>query len=133
MSNLGLPVRRYITIAIIVNMMIAGVVLTAASEAVACFTSYHVWSLIFADQPFELWRENFFREFLRGHHALVFHGGWTLFKVMATSIAATTIALTIGLRRKNSVISINHAIARSIIFGASATLLIHAISAVLQF
>jgi ABC-type multidrug transport system ATPase subunit/ABC-type transporter Mla maintaining outer membrane lipid asymmetry permease subunit MlaE len=133
MSNLGIPVRRYITIAIIVNMTVAGVLLTAASEAIASFTSYHIWSLIFTDQPFELWQENFFREFLRSHRAIVVHGGWTLFKVLATSVAATTIAITIGLRRKNSVISINHAIARSIIFGASATLLIHAISAVLQF
>jgi len=133
MSNLGIPVRRYITIAVVVNMLVAGMLLTVASEAVASYTSYHVWSLIFTDQPFELWRENFFREFLRSPRALVIHGSWTAFKVVSTSIVATAIALFIGSRHKDSIISINHAIAKSIIFGASATLLIHAFSAVLQF
>ncbi|MBX9634601.1 MAG: ATP-binding cassette domain-containing protein [Magnetospirillum sp.] len=133
MSNLGIPARRYIFLSIAVNMTIAGLLLTAASMAVASFTSYHVWRLIFIGQPFELWMENFFREFLRSDRALLVHGGWTLFKVVATSVAATTTALAIGATRKESVISINHAIARSIVFGASATLIIHAVVAVLQF
>jgi len=133
MSNLGIPVRRYIAVAIALNMLLAGLLLTAISEAVAAFVSYHVWELIFPDQPFELWRENFFREFLRNQKTLTVHATWTVIKVTMTSATATAVALAIGLKRKKSVISINQAIARSIIFGASATLLIHAFLAVLQF
>ena len=133
MSNLGIPARRYIYVAVAVNMALAGLLLTVLSEVVASFASYQTWRLIFAGQPFELWMENFYREFLRNHHTLWIHGGWTLFKVIATSTVATVTALLIGARRKESVISINHAIARSIVIGASATLTIHALVAVLQF
>jgi len=133
MSNLGIPARRYITVSMAVNMVVAGLLLTAVSEVVASFTSYHVWRFIFAGQPFELWMENFFREFLLSPHALAVHSGWILFKVAATSLVATYTAIRIGAGRKDSVLSINHAIARSIVFGASVTLVIHAIAAVLQF
>jgi hypothetical protein len=43
------------------------------------------------------------------------------------------IAIKAGMTRKESVIGINYAIARSIVMGVSATLIIHAIVAVLQF
>ncbi|CAA7618269.1 ABC transporter related [Candidatus Terasakiella magnetica] len=133
MSNLGIPARRYIYVSVGVNMMLAGLLLTVASGVIASFTSYQVWRLIFVGQPYELWMENFFREFLRSERALMVHGAWTLFKVAATAAVATASALMIGGKRKESVISINHAIARSIIIGASATLVIHAVVAVLQF
>ncbi len=54
-------------------------------------------------------------------------------KTVARALAAGAAAIVIGLRRKDSVVAINYAIAESIIAGVSITLFIHAGVGVLQF
>lgn len=133
MRNLHVPGRRYLTTSIMINMVLGALVLTAASWAVSSWTSFKTWQVLFPDQPFELWRENFFHGLLRRPEILWRSIGWVSLKTVTSVAAAGWIAIRIGMGRQESVISINYAIARSIVVGVSVTLLIHAVVAVLQF
>lgn len=132
MHNLHIPGQRYITTAIMLNMLIGGLVLVAASLAVASLMAFYTWHLIFPGQPFELWQEHFFRAMLpgtKGWNRLI----WVVAKVLLSSGCGAWLAIHAGLARKDSVIAVNYAIARSIILGVTATLLVHAGIAVLVY
>ncbi|MEO5335752.1 MAG: ATP-binding cassette domain-containing protein [Magnetospirillum sp. WYHS-4] len=133
MRNLHVPGRRYLTASIMINMVGGALILAAASMAVASWTSFKTWQVLFPDQPFELWREHFFHGLFRTPHILWRSIGWVSLKTVLSVACAGWIAIRIGMGRQESVISINYAIARSIVVGVSVTLLIHAVVAVLQF
>ena len=57
--------------------------------------------------------------------------GWVLLKVGLSALLAGVAAIVIGGGRKESVLEINAAIARSIIVGVTLTLLVHAVISVL--
>lgn len=132
MRNLHVPGRIYIIIAILLNTLVGGLVLVAASLAVAGWTSFHTWQLVFPDQPLELWQENFFHTLLWGSRAWK-RLGWVVLKVLLSSAAGAWLAIYTGLTRKESVLTVNYAIARSIVLGVTVTLLIHAGVAVLVY
>jgi len=127
MHNLRIPGRRYLTAAILINTLLGGLVLTAASLGVAGWTAFHTWQGLFPNQPFELWQENFFHTLLVNPTAWVRNIGWVVLKVLLSNGCGTWLAISAGLSRKDSVIAVNYAIARSIVFGVTATLMIHAI------
>ena len=52
--------------------------------------------------------------------------GWVILKVLLSTGCGAWLAIQAGLSRKDSVISVHYAIARSIVLGVSATLIIHA-------
>ncbi len=133
MRNLHVPGANYLATSIMINMVLGVMVLVVASLAVSSWTSFKTWQILFPDQPFELWREHFFRGFLRDSRILWKSVGWVSFKSVASVAIAGYIAIKAGMSRKESVIGINYSIARSIVMGVSATLIIHAIVAVLQF
>jgi hypothetical protein len=88
--------------------------------------------MIFPNQPFELWQEHYFRAMLpgtKGWGNLI----WVAVKVLLSSAAGAWLAIHAGLSRKDSVIAVNYAIARSIILGVTATLIVHAGIAVLVY
>jgi ABC-type multidrug transport system ATPase subunit/ABC-type transporter Mla maintaining outer membrane lipid asymmetry permease subunit MlaE len=132
MANLKIPSTLYLIASIVANMVVGSVVLMAVAMAAAAWTSMHTWGLLFPGQAFELWQENFFRLFLHGPHVYedLF---WVLVKTVASSTLASFAAIAIGLRKKDSVVAINHAIAESIIAGVSITLFVHAAAGVAQF
>ncbi|KOR28341.1 hypothetical protein TI03_04930, partial [Achromatium sp. WMS1] len=132
MRNLHIPGQIYITSAIMVNMLLGGLVLVTASLTVAALTAFYTWQMIFPSQPFELWQEHFFRAMLpgtKGWDKLI----WVVVKVLLSSASGAWLAIRAGLARKDSVITVNYAIARSIILGVTATLIVHAGIAVLVY
>lgn len=126
MQNLHIPGRRYLTTAILLNTLVGGLVLVAASLAVSGWTSFHTWQLLFPEQPFEMWQENFFRSMLRNPEGWRRNLGWVVLKVLLSTASGAWLAIRAGLSRKDSVIAVNYAIARSIVLGVTVTLLIHA-------
>jgi ABC-type nitrate/sulfonate/bicarbonate transport system ATPase subunit len=132
MHNLHIPGRRYITTAIMLNTLVGGLVLVAASLAVAGWTSLHTWQLVFPSQPLELWQENFFHAILSESKAWL-RLGWVVLKVLLSSACGAGLAIQAGLARKDSVIAVNYAIARSIVLGVTVTLVIHATVAVIVY
>jgi len=126
MRNLRIPGRAYLTAAILLNTLLGGLVLVAASLAMAGWAAFHAWQLIFPDLPFELWQENFFRHLLVNPGAWARNLGWVILKVLLSTGCGAWLAIQAGLSRKDSVISVHYAIARSIVLGVSATLIIHA-------
>ncbi|MEI6413805.1 MAG: ATP-binding cassette domain-containing protein [Pseudomonadota bacterium] len=133
MRNLRIPGRRYLTWAILINMIAGSLILVTASMAIAAWSSYLTWQILFPGQPFELWQENFFGAFYRPNQGWVRTLGWISLKVLTSSAAAAGVAIRIGLSAKDSVIAVNYAIARSIVVGVTLTLMIHAFITVLQF
>jgi ABC-type transporter Mla maintaining outer membrane lipid asymmetry permease subunit MlaE len=132
MHNLHIPGRAYIITAIMLNTLIGGLVLVVASLAIAGWTSFHTWQIVFPDQPLELWQEHFFHTLLSGSKAWK-RLWWVVLKVLLSSACGAWLAVRAGLARKGSVIAVNYAIARSIVLGVTATLIIHAGVAVLVY
>ena len=133
MHNLHIPGRRYLTAAILLNTLFGSLVLVGASLAVSGWTSLQTWQLLFPGQPFELWQENFFRRLLEDPAHWARNMGWVVLKVVLSSAAGAWLAIRAGLSRKDSVIAVNYAIARSIVLGVTVTLFIHAAIAVAIF
>ncbi len=131
MDNLGIAARTYIYSAILINMLMGALMLLVLSLGVASWSSMQTWHLQFPQQNFELWREQFFQKLiLEGGHVTP-RMGWVLLKVGLSSLLAGGAAIIIGGGRKDSVLEINAAIARSIIVGVTLTLLVHAVISVL--
>ncbi len=133
MHNLHIPGQRYLTAAIFINTLVGSLVLVGASLAVAGWTSLQTWQLLFPGQPFELWQENFFRGLLEDPAHWMRNMGWVILKVLLSSACGAWLAIRAGLTRKESVIAVNYAIARSIVLGITATLVIHVAIAVVVF
>lgn len=133
MRNLHIPGQTYLVSAVLVNVVIGAILLIALSVGIASWSSYLTWKFLFPDQPFELWQEHFFRIFVQRPDILLRNIGWVLLKTLLSTVMATLFAVQAGLGQKRSVIEINYAIARSIVFGVSITLLVHASIAILQF
>lgn len=131
MDNLGITARTYIYSAILINMVMGALMLLVLSLGVAGWSSMQTWHLQFPQQNFELWREQFFQKLiLEGGHVTP-RMGWVLLKVGLSALLAGAAAIVIGGGRKESVLEINAAIARSIIIGVTLTLLVHAVISVL--
>lgn len=133
MANLKIPARLYLIASIVANMVLGSVVLMAVALSAAAWTAMQTWSLLFPGQSFELWQENFFRLFLNGGPKVYEDLFWVLVKTVISSTLASLAAVAIGLRKKDSVVAINHAIAESIVAGVSITLFVHAAAGVAQF
>ncbi|SDB49906.1 ABC-type lipoprotein export system, ATPase component [Desulfonatronum thiosulfatophilum] len=133
MHNLHIPGRKYLNTAIVLNMVVGSLLLILLSSGVATWFALQTWRLIFPGQPFELWREHFFRLFVMRPDIFWENAGWVVLKTVISTFLASLVAIHSGMGRKNSVIDINNAIARSIVYGTSVTLLVHASIAVLQF
>ena len=133
MANLKIPARLYLIASIIANMVLGSVVLMAVAMSAAAWTAMQTWRLLFPGQSFELWQENFFRLFLNGGPQVYEDLFWVLVKTVLSSALASLAAVAIGLRKKDSVVAINHAIAESIVAGVSITLFVHAAAGVAQF
>lgn len=133
MRNLRIPGQVYLVASIMLNMVLGSVILGAIAWVMSGWTSYKTWQFLFKDQPFELWQENFYYVFLHNEGVLLKNLGWVSLKVISSVTVASAIAIRVGLGRKDSVVSINHGIARSIVLGVSATLFIHAVVAVFQY
>lgn len=133
MANLKIPARLYLIASIVANMVLGSVVLMAVALSAAAWTAMQTWSLLFPGQSFELWQENFFRLFLNGGPKVYEDLFWVLVKTVISSTLASLAAVAIGLRKKDSVVAINHAIAESIVAGVSITLFVHAAAGVVQF
>ncbi|QCG90664.1 ATP-binding cassette domain-containing protein [Azospirillum sp. TSH100] len=131
MDNLGITARTYIYSAILINMVMGALMLLVLSLGVASWSSMQTWHIQFPQQNFELWREQFFQKLiLEGDHVTP-RMGWVLLKVGLSALLAGAAAIVIGGGRKESVLEINAAIARSIIVGVTLTLLVHAVISVL--
>ncbi|NYZ12143.1 ATP-binding cassette domain-containing protein [Azospirillum sp. RWY-5-1] len=133
MANLRIPAMAYLIGSVLLNMVFASVVLMAVSMSTAAWTSLQTWHLLFPGQSSELFRENFFRVFLNGGPHVTMDLVWVLVKTVTSSVVAGLAAIVIGLRKKDSVVAINYAIAESIIAGVSITLFVHAIVGIFQF
>ncbi|CAK0758273.1 phospholipid/cholesterol/gamma-HCH transport system permease protein [Gammaproteobacteria bacterium] len=133
MRNLHIPGRRYLTAAILINTLAGTLVLVSASLVVAGWTSFKTWQFLFNEQPFELWQENFFHILLRDSAATWRNLFWVVMKILLSGACGSWLAIRAGFSRKNSVIAVNYAIARSIVMGVTVTLLIHAGIAVMVY
>jgi ABC-type multidrug transport system ATPase subunit/ABC-type transporter Mla maintaining outer membrane lipid asymmetry permease subunit MlaE len=133
MRNLNIPALRYLLVSIFLNNLLAIVLLTLAALTTASWAALQTWWFFFPGQPFEFWQENYFRRLIEGGPTLIMDAVWVLAKMVMGSALASLAAILIGLRRKTSVVSINNAIAESIVIGVSVTLMAHALVAVLQF
>ncbi|MBF0130678.1 MAG: ABC transporter permease, partial [Alphaproteobacteria bacterium] len=133
MRNLRIPGETYLVTSIMLNMILGAVVLGVVAWVMSSWTSYKTWQFLFPDQPFELWQENFYRILLRNEAVLLKSLGWVALKMITSVAVASAIAVRVGLGKKDSVVSINHGIARSIVLGVSATLFIHAVVAIFQY
>ncbi|CAK0756292.1 phospholipid/cholesterol/gamma-HCH transport system permease protein [Gammaproteobacteria bacterium] len=126
MRNLHIPGRAYLTAAILINTIIGALVLVGASLVVSGWASFKTWQFLFHDQPFELWQENFFYVLLRKPASAWRNLFWVVIKVLLSGACGSWVAIQAGFSRKESVIAVNYAIARSIVMGVTITLLIHA-------
>lgn len=133
MRNLHIPGLSYLSSAILINTVLGALFMLVLATGVSLWFSFQTWQLLFPDQPFELWRTHFFRMFIAKPWVMWENIGWVLLKTVAGTLLASGIAIRAGLGQQGSVIDINQAIARSIVFGISANLLVHAVIAVLQF
>jgi ABC-type transporter Mla maintaining outer membrane lipid asymmetry permease subunit MlaE len=126
MRNLHIPGRFYLTLAILANTLLGGLFLVVASLVLASWASLHTWQFLFPEQPVELWQENFFFSYHQDPEGFFRNMGWGFLKVLASTTGSAWLAISIGLARKESVIAVNYAIARSIVWGVTFTLAIHA-------
>lgn len=133
MRNLHIPGRRYLSAAIMSNTAIGSLVLVGASLAVSAWASLQTWQLLFPGQPVEMWQENFFFHLLNRPETWAADMGWASLKVLLSCTCGAWLAIREGLMPKDSVIAVNYAIARSIVKGVTAALLIHAGIAVLTY
>lgn len=131
MENLRIAARTYIFSAILINMVIGALMLLVLSVGVASWSSMQTWHLQFPQQNYELWRSQFFQKLILDGNRLTPSMGWVLLKVALSALLAGGAAIVIGGGRKESVLEINTAIARSIIVGVTLTLLVHAVISVL--
>jgi len=132
MHNLHIPGRVYLSLAIVINMVLGSILMLALATGVAVWFSLQTWQILFPDQPLELWLTHFFRIFVRDPAVLWENIGWVLVKSVLGTLLSSVFAIYAGFGQKGSVIDINHAIARSIVYGVTITLLVHAGIAVLQ-
>ncbi len=132
MHNLHIPGRFYLSAAITLNMVLGAILMLALATGVSVWFALQTWQILFPDQPLELWRTHFFRMFVRDPAVLWENIGWVLAKTVIGTLLASAVAIHAGFGQKGSVIDINHAIARSIVYGVTITLLVHAGIAVLQ-
>lgn len=132
MENLRITARAYIFSAILVNMVVGALVLLVLSVGVASWSSMQTWHVQFPQQNFELWRGQFFQKLLLDGYRPAPNVGWVLLKVGLSALLAGIAAIVIGSGRKESVLEINAAIARSIVVGVTVTLLVHAVISVLM-
>ena len=131
MQNLRITARGYIFSAILINMVVGSLILLVISLGMASWASMQTWHIQFPMQSFELWRSHFFRKLLPDGVHPAFSMVWVLLKVALSSLLAGGAAIVIGCGKKESVLEINAAIARSIIVGVTLTLLVHAIISIL--
>lgn len=132
MRNLHIPGPTYLSAAILLNMVFGALFMMFLCTGVAAWFSFQTWHLLFPEQPFELWRQHFFRIFIQRPEVLWESVGWVLLKTVTGTLLASVIALYTGFGQKASIIDINQAIARSIVYGISIVLLVHASIAVFQ-
>lgn len=133
MSNLNIPGLRYLIASIFIANLLSLALLTIGAVATASWAGLQTWKLLFPDQPFEFWQENYFRRLVEAGHGIYGLMGWVAGKIVLSSILGSGTAILMGLRPKVSVVSINNAIAKAIVIGVSLTLFAHAFFAVLQF
>lgn len=131
MQNLRITARGYIFSAILINMVVGSLILLVLSLGMASWASMQTWHIQFPMQSFELWRSHFFRKLLPDGIHPAFSMVWVMLKVALSSLLAGGAAIVIGCGKKESVIEINAAIARSIIVGVTLTLMVHAVISVL--
>ncbi|WP_431855586.1 ATP-binding cassette domain-containing protein [Azospirillum sp.] len=131
MENLRIEARTYIFSAILINMVVGALMLLVLSLGVASWSSMQTWHLQFPQQNFELWRGQFFQKLILEGYRPTPSMAWVLLKVALSAALAGAAAIVIGGGRKESVLEINSAIARSIIVGVTLTLLVHAVISVL--
>ncbi|CAO3359595.1 ATP-binding cassette domain-containing protein [Azospirillum sp. A26] len=131
MQNLRITARGYIFSAILINMVVGSLILLVISLGMASWASMQTWHIQFPMQSFELWRSHFFRKLLPDGVHPSFSMVWVLLKVALSSLLAGGAAIVIGCGKKESVLEINAAIARSIIVGVTLTLLVHAVISIL--
>jgi ABC-type transporter Mla maintaining outer membrane lipid asymmetry permease subunit MlaE len=128
MRNLGIPGRIYIPIAITLAMMMAFLLLTLTSLIAAGWASFFTWKLTFPDEPFDVWRQTFFRHFGTPRHPYGLETAWTVGKVALSGLATAAAAMLATVRGGRSPLEINRSVGHAIVGSVVLALIIHAIA-----
>lgn len=133
MQNLRIPHRAYLTANILAASTIASVLLVTATIALAAWCAMATWSYIFPAESTELWRDQFFQRLWPPSVTLMEGWEWILLKAVPSITGAAAVALHFGFRPKSSVVDINAAIAKSLIWGVSLVLVWQAAVTTVEF
>ena len=132
MRNLGIPGSVYIPVAIALAMLIAFFLLTLTSSIAASWASFFTWKLTFPDEPFEVWRQSFFRQYGTARHPIGVEVAWVAAKVGASGLASAAAAMLASRNGGRSPLDINRAVGHAIVASVLLTLAIHAGALVLH-
>ena len=132
MRNLGIPGNLYIPVAIALAMLIGFFLLTLTSAVAASWASFFTWKLTFPDEPFEVWRQSFFRQYGTARHPIGVEIAWVAAKVGASGLASAAAAMLASRNGGRSPLDINRAVGHAIVASVLLTLAIHAAALVLH-
>ena len=132
MRNLGIPGSVYIPVAIALAMLIAFFLLTLTSSIAASWASFFTWKLTFPDEPFEVWRQSYFRQYGTARHPIGVEVAWVAAKVGASGLASAAAAMLASRNGGRSPLDINRAVGHAIVASVLLTLAIHAGALVLH-
>lgn len=132
MRNLGIPGVIYIPAAIGLAMLIGFFLLTLTSAVAASWASFLTWKLTFPDEPFEVWRLSFVRQFGTARHPIGVEIAWMIGKLAASGLVTAAAAMLASLKGGRSPLDINRAVGHAIVASVLLTLAIHALALVLR-
>jgi len=133
MTNLHIPYHWYLTGSVVLNMVLASLVFILFNFALSAWASMITWQYLHPLQSTAIWKEAFYGRIVSPGDVLFAGAGWVGLKMALSGLATGLFGVAFGMTKKETVLDLNRGIAQAIIWSASAVLLIHAASALMEF
>ena len=133
MTNLHIPYHWYLSGSVVLNMVLASLVFVLFNFALSAWASMITWQYLHPLQSTAIWKEAFYGRILLPGRILFDGAEWVGLKMILSGLATGFFSVAFGMTQKATVLDLNRGIARAIIWSTSAVLVIHAVSALLEF
>jgi ABC-type transporter Mla maintaining outer membrane lipid asymmetry ATPase subunit MlaF/ABC-type transporter Mla maintaining outer membrane lipid asymmetry permease subunit MlaE len=134
MKSLGAPVTVYLGTAALWSSLVGVLVVTTVAFAAAALTSLIVFLVVQPEFTPFYWNQKFWRALQPFQFGLLGKGwGWVLGKLLASAGAVCGVAFWVGTRPKKTTADVSAGITRTVYWGTVLVLLIHFVSAFMEF
>ncbi len=133
MRNLNIPHDVYLSANVLLASVVASIVLVAASVCITAWFAMITWSFIFPENSTYMWRDQFLQRLWPPGHFMMVGVDWIAVKAIPSITGAALIALYFGYRPKLTVLDINDAIAKALIWGMSFVLVWQSVLTLIEF